>query len=246
VGPVAAAAGAAGEPLPTPQFGAGEIRDRADEILAGRAYQEPEPSIVTRALNWVVEQLRRLQPDLPNGSLPQGDGSDVVGWIAMLALLALVVFLISRWRRLGRRRRGEDPLVLTEAEARRLPDEWVAEAERHEAAGRWRDALRCRFRALVGELIERGVARDLPGRTTGELRRDVRRRAPDATVAFEEAAALFDDAWYGDRATGPEENARFRALAAVVLAAPVPRRSDGPERPPEPAAAAGNAPERSP
>jgi hypothetical protein len=222
--PVPVAARQDGEPLPTPQFTADEVRRRADDILAGPAYQEPEPSLVERALKWIGEQLRRLVPDLPVGSptpSPAAGSMGALNWIALMLLLGLVAFLlyvvISRgWGR-RRRRPDADPLVLTETEARRLPDEWIAAADRFEAGGRWREALRCRFRALVGELIERGVARDLPGRTSGELRRDVRRRAPDAAVAFEEATRLFDDAWYGDRPTGAEENARFRALAASVL-----------------------------
>jgi hypothetical protein len=224
------------EPLPTPQFGADEIRRRADEILAGPAYQAPEPSFVERAAQWIAEQLRRLIPNLPSpGPTPPEGSMGALNWIAVTLILGVAAFLVyvgvSRWRGLGRRRTGSDPLVLTETEARRLPDEWLAEAGRFEAGGRWRDALRCRFRALVGELIERGVARDLPGRTSGELRRDVRRRAPDAAVAFEEASRLFDDAWYGAKPTGEDESARFRALAAAVLEATKGSRRGGPAGP---------------
>lgn len=76
--------------------------------------------------------------------------------------------------------------------------------------------MRCRYRALVGDLIAAGLLEDVPGRTTGEYRRDVAVRAPDRSSAYDEATELFELAWYADRATGPDENRRFQELALGV------------------------------
>jgi hypothetical protein len=150
-------------------------------------------------------------------------------------LAAVVVALLMRFRPYvrRRRRREEDPLTLTETEITRDAQTWAEEAERLERAGEWKAALRCRFRVLIDELIERAIVRDLPGRTSGEFRADVRRAAPELSGAFAEASYLFDDAWYGDRPTGPSENAAFRQLSDRVLAgarearAPVGVAADG-------------------
>ncbi len=100
----------------------------------------------------------------------------------------------------------------------RTAEEWRAEADQHESAGRWRDALRCRYRALVAELAGNGVLDDLPGKTTGEERADIARTVPEASPPFSEATALFDDAWYGDAPTGRDETDRLRQLSDEVLA----------------------------
>ena len=78
--------------------------------------------------------------------------------------------------------------------------------------------LRCRYRALVAELAGNGLLDDLPGKTTGEERADIAVAAPSASHSFSEATELFDDVWYGDAPTGPDDAARFRSLSERVLA----------------------------
>jgi hypothetical protein len=104
------------------------------------------------------------------------------------------------------------------SDPRRPAAEWRAEAEAHETAGRWRPALRCRYRALVADLASRGLVEEVPGRTTGEYRRQVDAAVPDVAPAFDGATLLFEGAWYGGRDTGADDAARFRALEARVLA----------------------------
>ncbi len=100
----------------------------------------------------------------------------------------------------------------------REPRGWREEADEHRAAGRFRDALRCRYRALVGDLARRGLIDEIPGRTTGEERRQLRASAPNALPFFREAADLFDDAWYGQVAVDAADDDRFRELDRAVLA----------------------------
>ena len=96
--------------------------------------------------------------------------------------------------------------------------EWRSEAERAEDEERWKDAMLCRYRELVGELVDRGAIRAIPGLTTGELRLEVSTSVPDALDAFSEATTLFELPWYARVSTGPEENRQFRELARRILA----------------------------
>ena len=219
-----------GEPaddsLPVPEPSTQESNERADEILAEARFQEPPKSILDRVLEWIVEQLDKIS--IPGLGAGAGGGSQIVVWIFVAALVGLAIFLVSRLRLTGRPR-DDDPDFIVDAEVARSEHEWLSEAERYEAAGQWKQALRCRFRALVSALIERGVVRDIPGRTTGEYRVEVTRNAPAVAGSFAGAAELFERAWYGDEPTGAAENAHFRSLAdeavlglAVDASEPIP------------------------
>jgi hypothetical protein len=121
----------------------------------------------------------------------------------------------------GRRRRpdaaagsGTDVVV----DDRRPATAWAAEAARLEAEGRWRDALRCRYRALVAGLAGAGVVEEIPGRTAGEYRLLVRQSRPAVDEPFGGATDQFERAWYGEADTGPDDTAAIRALADRVAA----------------------------
>lgn len=210
----AAGARASGAPgpadLPPPQASGSEIRDKADEIVARPEFRPPPRTIPERILRFIAEQLGKVLETLLGGGR-----SALAGWIiGVSALAALGVFAVRFGR--GVRR---DPSVREQemADPRRPPADWRAEAEAHEARGEWKAALRCRYRALVAELAAAGVVEEVPGRTAGEYRLDVRTAAPEAAEEFAAATELFEVAWYGDRPTAEEENGRFRALAATVV-----------------------------
>ena len=196
--------------LPEPTASPEDVRQQADEILDQRQFQRPEPNPIQRAEQWVDEQMGNLFNELVSG-----DAGSLVGWLVLIvALVALLFFL----RRLGRSVQA-DPRTETEVSVERVrtADEWREDAEAHERAGAWKAALRSRFRALVADLVDLGHVDDVPGRTAGEYRAEVAEQIPSAADAFAEATGLFEDAWYGDRETGPEENRRFRALSDQVV-----------------------------
>src|SRR3546814_7900913 len=72
-------------------------------------------------------------------------------------------------------------------ELSRSPGEWRAMADELEAAGRWKEALRCRHRALVADLVRRGVIPDQAGRTAREYAADVALGLPHAAVPMTDA-----------------------------------------------------------
>jgi hypothetical protein len=153
-------------------------------------------------------------------------------WVALFVALVLVAVIVARAVARRQSRRDDEPAeddgdALIEEVAgvivdrRREPVDWRRAADRHRAAGRFRDALRCRYRALVGDLARRGLIDEIPGRTTGEERAQLRAVAPPAAAPFDQAADLFDAVWYGDAAADEADDDRFAALDRAVLAAAV-------------------------
>lgn len=196
--------------LPEPTHTPEEVQRRADDILARPEFRRPAPSIFERVQDWIAEQLGRVVEGLAGG----GRGS-VVGVVLLVLAIAAVVVMATR----AARTISADPRsrAVELAEPVQTVRQWLADAEQAEAAGRWRDGLRCRYRALVAGLAERGVVEEVPGRTAGEYRADVAAALPVAADEFAGATDLFERAWYGDRSTGAEERDRFGALAGRVL-----------------------------
>ena len=196
--------------LPRLQPGAEEVRRTADEVLSRAEFRPPPRSIQERVLDWVFDRIGDAL-----GALVGGGRGALVAWAIMLVATGLLGFFAVRFAT-GVRRDAAQRFAEA-VEPRRPAADWRAEAAAHEARGEWKAALRCRYRALVADLAARGLVDEIPGRTAGEYRREVRRALPDASGEFGSATDLFEWAWYGNRPTGADENARFRSLADDVL-----------------------------
>lgn len=163
------------------------------------------------------------RPPTSNPSLSLGAW---VGWLLVVVLVAavlvLVVWLVRSYRP-GRRvrRTGTDTEVVIEGhrviDASRSPADWRREADEHASASRYRSAIRCRYRALVGDLARRDVLDEIPGRTTGEERTQLEGSRPAATEPFAAATRLFDAAWYGRTPVGADDLERFVTWERQVL-----------------------------
>ena len=175
----------------------------------------------------------------PNTPPPRSSGSggpnvDWIGallWIVLIAaVLALLVYLVryvmersGRGRAKKRRDANDDEdldlveQAAVEIDRSREPTNWRAEAEEHRSAGRYREAMRCRYRALVGDLARRGLIDEIPGRTTGEERTQLHQVQPDAGSPFTSAADLFDGAWYGHHVVDAADDDRFQSFENDVL-----------------------------
>jgi len=187
-----------------------EIRQLADDILARPEFAQPEPSLLERVRDWFEDLIGRMLEAAFSGS-----AGSVAGWLVLLVAIVAIVWFATR---VGRTVQGRGGRVGVHVEGvhRRRPAEWRAEAEVLETEGQWKAALRCRYRALVGDLIADGLLEDVAGRTTGEYRRDLALRAPDRAEAFSAATELFELAWYADRPTGPDQSRRFQDLAGAI------------------------------
>ena len=204
-----AAAGTAD--LRPPQRTPDELRDAVREVLAREEFQRPGPGLLQRLRQAAVDALERAL-----GALLDGGRGTVIAWTILAVAILAIGFVAVRFSRGVTRDPGR--AVPSVAVGRRGAAQWRAEAEAAERAGQWRLALRCRYRALVAELADRGLVEEVAGRTAGEYRAEVAGAAPSVAGPFAGATELFERAWYGDWPTGQEEAAHFRGLADEVLA----------------------------
>jgi hypothetical protein len=202
-------------PLPVPQPDPAQVRAQARALLRRAEFRPARRSWWSAAIHWLLKEAGKLLGDL----FGIGGGSGIGAWLAIAVLaviIGLVVLLVVRsWVRMPSD--PSRPVFVTAATAGRSALDWRAEAAAHERARRWRDALRCRYRALVADLARRGVIEEIPGRTAGEYRGAVRTTLPAVAGDFAGATELFEAAWYGDRPTGPGDQATFDQLADRVL-----------------------------
>lgn len=204
----AAGTGEAG--LPVPDYDVGDARSAARGVLDRPEYQRPGPGLIQRVRNWIVEQIERAL-----GAVLERGRGELLAWAVLIGAVLVVIFLVYRFGRgvTPDARRRVEPVF----ERRRTPADWRAEAEAHARAGRWREAVRFRYRALVAELGVRGLVDDVPGRTAGEYRREVADSAPAVAPVFSQATDLFEVSWYGNRPTAEEQDTRLRELSDAVL-----------------------------
>jgi hypothetical protein len=202
----------------------------------GPVDQDPETSRLAACELFSPDTFCRVQEPPPPRDPPDLSGlgalMNLLLWLGLAVLIGVGVWLIVRavMNRRPRSRSDEvDEEVLEEigdviVDRSREPSSWREEADAHAAAGRLRDAVRCRYRALVGDLARRGLLDEIPGRTTGEERDQLVVSAPAVADRFDAAADLFDDAWYGDAPVGWADLDRFVGWENEVLAsAPAPQ-----------------------
>lgn len=209
------------DPLGTVTQNPDDVRDAACRLVESRTVCSPPA---------VPDSLHR--PPLPASAGGDGFFGIVLWGLLILVVVALAMvayrYLQDRTPRPGAGDDDVDPddvdhdddlaagTVVTDRS--REPRGWREEADAHRSAGRYRDALRCRYRALVGDLARRGLLDGIPGRTTGEERRELRTSAPGAVPSFGEAADLFDAAWYGLLDVRPTDDDRSQQPDREVLA----------------------------
>jgi Domain of unknown function (DUF4129) len=196
--------------LPAPSRDPEQVRRAVRAVLAKPEYRAVRRSLPQLLVDWLLERLGLLLAALSG----TGAGS-LLGIGVLLVVLSAVGVLVARFAR-GLTADPTAAAALGGPPGRPAAD-WRAEAAAHERAGAWRQAVRCRYRALVADLAARGLVEEVPGRTAGEYRGEVGRSAPAAAADFAGATELFERAWYGGRPTGADDAARLRALAERVL-----------------------------
>jgi hypothetical protein len=187
------------------------VRRAAREVLSRAEFQQPSRTIYQRVTDWIFERVGQAISALVSG----GRGS-LIAWVIVIALLAGIGYVIYRavqGRGVVLRDGTAEPVSIDTGHP---PERWDAEAAELEEKGDWRGALRCRYRSLIAALARAGVIDEVPGRTSGEYRADLRASLPAASSTFGPATDLFERAWYGNKPTGPEQVASFRELASSV------------------------------
>lgn len=146
-----------------------------------------------------------------------GGAASAISVAAAVVIVGVSVWLVTMVVRSARRGAvGKSPPPPRQAPAM-TGEDWRARALEQEGAGAWREALRCRYRALVADLASAGLVNEAPGRTTGEYRQQVAMATPEGAAPFGLVTDLFEASWYGGRPTGPKETAQARSLSDTVL-----------------------------
>jgi len=181
-------------------------RARALSELSDPKYARERPGPLEQIFQWLYDRimdfLDGVQSVVPGGFL----GLLII--LAVLVVLAVVVRLktgkVARSGARGGKQVFED---------RRLSaDDYRRAATEAAAAGRFSDAVRDRFRAVVRALEERALLDVRSGRTADEAAAEAGALLPDVAQALREGARIFDDVHYGGR-TGTE--AAYRALSEL-------------------------------
>jgi hypothetical protein len=199
--------------LPVPARSGAAVRAMATRILAEQQFKQGE-DLWQRFLAWLGSLLDIQVPSYFGG-----------GWALVVVLAVLVVAaaaVIFLTLRKGVPRRSRRPrrtgVVVTEQDQELSAEQWRKEAERLAGEGSYREALRCRYRALVAELADRRLIDQVPGRTSGDYDRAVRALVPEAAEQFSSATRLFELCWYGHQASDANAQLVFDAAARAVLA----------------------------
>lgn len=114
----------------------------------------------------------------------------------------------------------EEELEEVEQSEEELPDVDAAVfatlADRYAAEGRYAEAVRERLRAMVRELVDRGVIAHHPGWTVTELAKAAGSARPAVSPPVTEATKIFTFIWYRKEPALSEHDSRMRVLAGAL------------------------------
>ncbi|MER5332994.1 DUF4129 domain-containing protein [Micromonospora sp. NPDC002717] len=156
-----------------------------------------------------------------------------VGWYTYPAW---VPRRLPRLPRLRRRRRKPGPVdapapvvpAPREPEPELPAAAYVSLADRLAAEGRYAEAVRERLRAMIRELVARGMLQPQPGMTVVEVVRAATASRPQVGPPLGAAGAIFSELWYGQRPASAEHDRRMREHAADLDRLLTGRPEDGP------------------
>jgi hypothetical protein len=169
--------------------------DRAIErVLSGPQYAGARKSWLTRLRDevrtWVLERL---------AGLFEGGAGSIIAWTLVAIVAVVAVLLLTRLLRTISRGRSQDTGSNVAIQIERTPAAWLREADAALRSGRFAEAVRCGYRAVVARLALTGAVDEVPGRTVGEYRAQVGQRRPDLVAPFAEASDVFERVWYAQR-----------------------------------------------
>lgn len=168
-----------------------DVRARADELLSRAPFTDGGPGPVRRLLRYLGDAIAGFLGGLFDGVF----GAGVLPWIAVALGITLVSWLV--WR-ITRGLTADRSIAQVPAEVvSRSPADWHADADAAQARGELREALRCRYAALVATLLGGGLLEDVPGRTVRELDSELAWAVPGIADDVAAAGERFERVVYG-------------------------------------------------
>lgn len=207
-----------------------DANEDAKRILSGSAYRDEETG---ERSNWLSKALRRLKQLVPEQreSSPQAaleppstvfDPGIIIKFFTIAIVAAVAIFLalalrnseFGWWKKkAGTKRVG---LLLEDEEVGSF-DEWLQKADRLEAEGRYREAVRCLYLAILLRLDEENIARFDRYETNWEhLVRIERSSAPEG-IGYRAITKRFDYIWYGEEPASAADCAEIRTEYLALM-----------------------------
>ncbi|MEV5720105.1 DUF4129 domain-containing protein [Amycolatopsis mediterranei] len=167
-------------------------RRAAEEELSDPKYRDARPGFLQQIGQWLGEQLEKLLNSL-SSDVPGG----IFGVVLLVALLIVLVVVIRL--RTGKMAASARAGSVVFGGQRKNASDYRRAAEEAAAAGRFDDAVRDRFRAVVRALEERALLDARSGRTADEAAAEAGLLLPNVAGRLRRGARLFDDVHYGGR-----------------------------------------------
>ena len=186
-------------------IGRDDAAKRAAAELADPRYAQARPGPVQSFAQWIGEQLDRLLSTLSQ-AMPGG----FFGLILVVVLLIVLVVVVRL--RVGKVARAAQAGRTVFGERRSSSADYRRSAAEAASAGRYTDAVREQFRALVRALEERALLEPRSGRTADESAAEGGLLLPNVADGLRAAARLFDDVHYGGH---PTDEAGYRSLVEL-------------------------------
>lgn len=230
-GSARAAAKRAEEILARPEFARAPAPAAAETPAVGEETAPDPNSLWSRFKAWLrrwLERLFRTEPRrMPSWSGVGDSGATAANVLVLLLVTAVIVVLgVLLWKARPRRTTSAgipDSISLADAEApgtesalSRPPEGWASIADQLAAQGRFREAIRSLYLALLSRLHRDGSIDYHPAHSNWDYLR--RFRGPPAWLSpFRELTRRFDVAYYGNAAVGPTGYHAFRELSGPLL-----------------------------
>lgn len=191
------------------------VQSLAARIKASPFYKDPG---VRDESNWLMTALKRLKniqfPKFdPPDQLPQTAIGEWLIWVLwgllFIGVLAFLIFGIRYGIKL--KRKSKVSSLIEDEESDKSLDEWLATADRFEAEGKFREAIRSLYLACLLKIDEARIARFDRGQTNWEhlYRIESSPRRPE-TLDFRNPTKEFDLVWYGNKNATRAGLAQFR------------------------------------
>ena len=181
---------------PAPAFST--ARSDADAILSGREFNtSTAPSLRDRIMAWLYRWLARLFGHVAAFGSRSPWLGPLLEWILAAVACALLLVWAFRTVRLQRVRMRLDAARQIEQSDERVLN-WMHEAERYAASGRFRDAVHCLYWASIATLEGRRLWQPDRARTPREYLRLLDPASPVAPLLRRQTFS-FETLWYGLR-----------------------------------------------
>ncbi len=138
----------------------------------------------------------------------------ITGIAVLIPILAHITYTVVQFLR-RRGVGGEGPGDAAPAAAPTSPSDLVRQAEAHAGAGRYREAVRSLYLAMIRELQVRGLLPRTASQTNWEHLAQLR-SAPNVSAYVRPFTQVFDEKWYGGRPSSAEDVAQCRGWLEAV------------------------------